>query len=115
MIKDTNQDISDYVNLIKGLPYDQRKHMLEQAASKVLNLLVIDNQEKKQLLKEAFEVGLLGFGLIRSKEYDSTRLLNDEGIKWIKKVYSPEEQKALKETLLQLRYNLNSTIERFPN
>lgn len=117
MIKAKDDEISMYVEFIKEIfKHSQHKQMLEPMFSKLergyLEIYEDNADKKKELVKECFRIGLLEVAQYR--DYNTRVLFNSNSIRWLKKLFSNEELKNLKEILVQTRNNLTSTIERFP-
>jgi hypothetical protein len=110
-------EIVEYVQYIDStfLP-SKHKEMLQLLFSKLAKGYSTDYEpdtnDKKNLIKNSFQSGLLA--LIQSADYNIDFLSKRETGIWLNKLYSPSELKEIKEHFMKIRDNISMTIERFP-
>jgi hypothetical protein len=112
--------ILSYIEILNQISEpSQLKAMSYEFASNLLNLSIIDRKgnikinDRISSVKDAFREGLLT--LIKNREYDAKNLFNDNTIKWLTNFFSQAEIIELKDMLLMIRVNLNSSIQILSN
>ncbi len=113
---ETDAYITDYLKILVGnsrAPW--RDLFMQELASNILDLSIIDKlgnielNDKITALKEAFRDGLLR--AIQEPDYDAVTLFNSNTKEWLKKTFSTDEIKEMKETLSKIKENSDFTLQ----
>ena len=72
----------------------------------------IDEVDKKELVKECFNDGILES--IKDPDFKVQELFNSKIKQWLVQMYSDKDLKKLKEDLLTINYKSNSVIKELP-
>jgi hypothetical protein len=117
MMLPNNDQIANYIQYVKeAFGNSQQQQMLDL----LFNQFKYRNQElenvnpstKKEIIKDCFCRGLIE--LDRQNDHSSKTLSSKASMRWLNRIFSPEELGEIKKILKSTRDNLTVTIQHFP-
>jgi hypothetical protein len=113
-----DEEIVNYLEFIKDIRDPSQRKVLIDPLSTILTSLAawtskgrLEPNQKTNIIKEGLKKGLLE--LVQNKNYDAKNLLNERSISWLKKLFTPQQIREIRDFILQVRDNLTRTNERF--
>ncbi len=115
-----NDQITMYLEFIKDVrDVSQRQKLIKplQAFLTLYEAWITDGKlggtQTKEILKQGLKNGISE--LVQDRNYDPKGLLNKRSIEWLKKLFSSQEIKELRQFIVQMKNKLASTAEKFPD
>jgi hypothetical protein len=117
MVLPSDDQIANYIQYVKeAFGNSQQQQMLDRLFSEFqyrhLELENVKSSTKKEIIKDCFCRGLLE--LVRQNDHSSKTLGSKASMKWLNRIFSPEELGDIKKILTSTRDNLTITIQQFP-
>lgn len=112
--------MSEYNQRVRSVPdYDLRKKLMSHFSRFVLeeDYFTEDGRLKSLASEDFLNLGLR-IGLLQSsrdKNFDFKNLFDPKAISFIKDIYTEEEKRVIKEVLIKIRQNLDSSINQLPD
>jgi hypothetical protein len=114
-----NEQIAAYLEFIKDIHDASQRQKLTRPLEAFLTLVEawtsegkLEPTQSKEILKQGLKKGISE--LAQDTNYDEKELLNKRSIEWLKKLFSSQEVRDLRQFIVRMSDNLVSTAKRFP-